>query len=336
MVCECGGQVVEEGSPRRHQQIELPEIVPIVREYEFAKGKCTHCGKRQHAVLPKGVDLRKMGPRLRSLASVLTIEYHLSRRQIQKYLSEVFKIKVSLGCLSETEGDTSNRLLPLYEELGKHVRNAKHLHIDETGYRQQTKRGWLWLSCTTEFSYYKLSPSRSRQTLVSLIGEQYAGEITSDRYGAYNLIPLDRRQLCWAHITRDIKRLSQSQDKSTRRIGWKLLHCQEDFFKHLKECAELKLPCNESHVGVLRKRFLAWLRIGAQKASKQFRGTCRNILNQEEALWRCTVTARDPTNNAAEREIRPAVIHRKITLGVQSVRGAQFFPTSALFSMIKK
>ncbi len=54
-------------------------------------------------------------------------------------------------------------------------------------------------------------------------------------------------------------------------------------------------------------------------------GTCRDILTRRQALWTFVqVAGVEPTNNAAERAIRPGVRWRKGSFGTQSEAGSRF------------
>ncbi|NEP53449.1 MAG: transposase, partial [Moorea sp. SIO3C2] len=53
--------------------------------------------------------------------------------------------------------------------------------------------------------------------------------------------------------------------------------------------------------------------------------TCQRLLKVEPTLWTFVSTVGvEPTNNAAERALRTAVILRKTSFGAQSQRGSQF------------
>ncbi|MEM9819354.1 MAG: transposase, partial [Cyanobacteria bacterium P01_D01_bin.6] len=53
--------------------------------------------------------------------------------------------------------------------------------------------------------------------------------------------------------------------------------------------------------------------------------TCRCLLKVEPALWTFVFTPGvEPTNNAAERALRPAVIWRQTSFGSQAQSGSQF------------
>jgi transposase len=54
-------------------------------------------------------------------------------------------------------------------------------------------------------------------------------------------------------------------------------------------------------------------------------GMCRGILKTEPAMYTFIEhEGIEPTNNVAERAVRPIVIHRKTSLGSQSDRGSRF------------
>ena len=57
-------------------------------------------------------------------------------------------------------------------------------------------------------------------------------------------------------------------------------------------------------------------------------GVCREVLKVYEALWTFVrVEGVEPTNNAAERAIRPGVLWRKGSFGTQSAEGSRFVET---------
>ena len=58
---------------------------------------------------------------------------------------------------------------------------------------------------------------------------------------------------------------------------------------------------------------------------KQTSRTCDNILDMQTSLWRFfEIKGVSPTNNHAERQLRPLVISKKLTFGTQSERSIRF------------
>lgn len=75
----------------------------------------------------------------------------------------------------------------------------------------------------------------------------------------------------------------------------------------------------------LRASFTMELEWGSQSACAKTAATCRELLLREAALWTFVrVEGIEPTNNAAERSLRGAVLWRKVSFGTQSARGSRF------------
>src|SRR5439155_4870005 len=76
----------------------------------------------------------------------------------------------------------------------------------------------------------------------------------------------------------------------------------------------------------LKKELRALLLHGSQgKRQRRSWGLAKNLLKIWPALWTfTTVPGVEPTNNAAERALRPAVLWRKGSFGTQSEPGSQF------------
>jgi hypothetical protein len=176
--------------------------------------------------------------------------------------------------------------------------------------------------------------SRSQETAKQLIGETFEGIVSSDRYGAYGWIEVTRRQVCWAHLKRDLTAIAQRSGVS-QAIGESLLRRQRRLFHwwHRVRDGTLSRETFGQMVVHLRAGFKAELEaasrlpIGEREQTplaKTVR-TCQKLLQVEAALWTFVYTPDvEPTNNAAERALRPAVIWRRTSFGSQSEAGSQF------------
>lgn len=192
----------------------------------------------------------------------------------------------------------------------------------------------MWVLVTPLVSFFEVVFSRSQQTAKDLIGESYSGIVTSDRYSAYGWIELARWQVCWAHLKRDLTAMAERIGVS-HEIGDALLRRQRRLFRwwHRVRDGTLSRAHFIAQVSHLRKGFQATLTEAAalpiepdekSPLAKTVR-TCRRLLKVEPALWTFVcIDGVDPTNNAAERALRPAVIWRKTSFGAQSQSGSQF------------
>jgi transposase len=157
-ICECGGEIKlrKRKKPARHQVFELPEIKPIITEYRRFRGVCTCCKKHSQAPLPRGVPANILGPRSMAFVAQGSALYHLTRSQIGMMLKDSLGIEVAISTISNVEKRISGYFENIYNELGKKVRQSNHLHIDETGHKNQGKKGFAWCFVNEEIIVWNL------------------------------------------------------------------------------------------------------------------------------------------------------------------------------------
>lgn len=326
----------------RHQVWELPKIEPFVVEYRLHALRCERCGTTTRAPLPVGVSESGYGERLTAMVGLLSGVYRQSHAQVQRLMQEVFGVTVSYGGVNRLRGEMSEAMAPMVEQAKAYVRQQPSLHSDETSFAQgnrdghnpEGRTGWLWVLVTPLVSVFTVVLSRSQQTAKQIIGETFEGIVSSDRYGAYNWIDVHRRQVCWAHLKRDLTAISQ-RSGVCKDIGASLLRRQQRLFRwwHRVRDGTLSRETFGQMVAHLRAGFKAELEAASRlpigdkektPLAKTVR-TCRKILQVEAALWTFVDTPGvEPTNNAAERALRPAVIWRRTSFGSQSQAGSQF------------
>jgi transposase len=99
----------------------------------------------------------------------------------------------------------SDALAPIVEEAQAAVPQAPVVNIDETGWRQEQRRAWLWTVVTAELTVFQIDRSRGGVVVDALLGADFAGVVGSDRWSAYSRFPAERRALCWAHLKRSFQ-----------------------------------------------------------------------------------------------------------------------------------
>jgi transposase len=343
-VCaECGAPLSgHDNHPHRHQEIELPPIEPRVIEYRLHQLSCGACGHQTRARLPSGVSPSGYGERLSAIVALLSGPYRQSYRQVCALMDELFGVALSRGSVGRLRDEMSAALEAPVAAAKDYVQAQPVIHSDETSFPQGNRdggnpnrtKGWMWVLVTPLVSFFEIVLSRSQQTAQALIGDAYSGIVTSDRYSAYGWIALEQRQVCWAHLKRDLtamaERIGASHD-----IGTALLRRQHRLFRWWHRVRDGTLSREQliTQVFYLRQGFKATLAEAAalpidsdekSPLAKTVR-TCRRLLKVEPALWTFVATVGvEPTNNAAERALRPAVIWRKTSFGAQSQGGSQF------------
>ena len=325
--CECGGAVqVDRANPERHQLFELPEVKPTIWEFLIYGGVCERCGKAHRGKLPEGVPPGMLGPRAMAAVAVLSGKYHLSKRGMEELLSDLFGMELSLGTISNTEARVSEALETPVEEAKAYVQGEGVVHADETGHKVAGKRAWMWVAVTAWVSVFLIRFSRGQQVAKELLGEAFGGFVVSDRWNGYNWLSAAQRQLCFAHLTRDFTKIAERSGKS-KEIGDKLLAYVQKLFHlwHLFKEGRLSRSAFQLKMAPIRREVESLLEEATVCGNAKTERMCKRILKLKDALWTFVdVPGVEPTNNMAERTIRPYVLWRKSSFGAQSERGNLF------------
>ena len=312
--------------PWRHQVIEIPPIKPIVTEYQWHQLACPGCGATTRAPWPAGVPSGTYGPRVHATVALCTGAYRLSKRTTQQVMEEVFGVPMSVGTISPLERATTAAVAAPVEEARTYVQAQEVAHLDETSWRQGDKRAWLWVAVTSWVTVFVVRLSRGGHVARELLGEQFSGILVTDRYSAYNWYPVRWRQVCWAHLLRDCEAMRGRGGRSEE-IGDALLAQAHQMFAcwHQVRAGTLKRSTFRSYMTPIRREVERLLQAGSRCGVPKTAGTCRDILKRRKALWTFVqVEGVEPTNNTAERSIRPGVLWRKGSFGTQSAAGSRF------------
>lgn len=343
-VCSCCGAGLSgaDPTPERHQFLEIPPIQLIVIEHRLHELECEQCGHKTRAPLPEAWRGRHYGERLSSVVSWLSGCYRQSHRMVQQLLEELFGVHLSTGQINRLRQEMSQALEPPVAEVQAYLQQQNVLGSDETSYSQhngdgdnpQQRQGWLWVLVSGSVAFFALGLSRSQAAAQHLIGEGFKGIVISDRYGAYNWLDPAQRQVCWAHLKRDFTAMAERAGASAE-VGRALLRRQRRLFRwwHRVRDGTLSQTLFMEAVKRLRQGFKQELEQVAALTLKQGEKTpwaktvrtCRQLLKLEVALWTFVFTPGvEPTNNACEQALRPAVIWRRTSLGTQSHAGSAF------------
>lgn len=316
----------DDPKPWRHQVIEIPPIKPVVTEYQWHQLVCAACGEVSRAPWPEGVPSGTYGPRVQATVALCTGAYRLSKRTTHQVMDEVFGVPMSVGTISPLEQATTEALAAPVEAARTYVQAQEVAHLDETSGRQGGKRAWLWVAVTSLVTVFVVRMSRGGQVARELLGEEFSGILVTDRYSAYHWYPVRWRQLCWAHLLRDFAAMRGRGGRSEE-IGAALLAQAHQMFTwwHRVRDGTLKRSSFRSAMTPLRREVERLLEAGSRCGVPKTAGTCQDILKRRAALWTFVqVEGVEPTNNTAERAIRPGVLWRKGSFGTQSTEGSRF------------
>jgi transposase len=343
-VCRVCGEVLtgKDPKPHRHQIVDLPQLRPKITEHRFHELICQVCGAATRAQRPKTVGASQYGERLSAVVGLLSSENYQSHRKVQTLLHRLFGIEISIASVNRLRNEMSDAISIPVQAAHEYIKGVPVLHSDETSFKQgnadgqnsERKKGWLWTIVTTSVVVFKVALSRSKAVVQGLIGQDYAGIVISDRYRGYEWLDVSQRQLCWAHIKRDLTAMTERTGVS-KEIGEVLLVHEEVLFELWYQVRDgtLSRAAFQVQVCILRQSFKTELEQAVKLINSpneksplaKTLGTCQELLKWEGALWTFAFEEGvEPTNNAAEQALRPAVIWRRLSFGSQSAAGSEF------------
>jgi transposase len=309
-----------------HQVTELPPVRAVVTEHRLHRVACPACGATTRATLPPDVPAGACGPRLQATVATLSGRFRLSRRAVAELCDTVLAAPLSVGSVDALCQATSAALAAPVAAAVATLPAAPVVNADETPWKAGKARPWLWVAVTALVTVFQIASSRSSQVIKDLVGVDYHGTLGTDRYAAYAWLDVAFRQLCWAHLARDFQALVD-RGGTAAPLGKAALDLVHQLFTawHQFRAGTLDRPGLQVAIGKVDETLATLVHAGQENPDPQAAGLCRALLRLWPALWTfAEVDGVEPTNNAAERALRPAVLWRKGSFGTRSDAGARF------------
>jgi hypothetical protein len=327
----CGEALTGGWTQRRVQVIELPPIAPVeVIEHRILMRQCPRCGTRTLPP-PPGLDAGRVGycrfgPRLiAALATMRTME-RLPIRMIAERLRREYGLTISHGGIVGLLARMAAAGRPAYEQLQAEVRASPVVHADETGWRENGQHTTVWTVSTAQYVYVQHG-RRTNEEIDSILGADFGGTIVADCYAAYDHF-LGPKQRCWAHLVRDLKALLHEYGSHHETVAW-----VEGILTVFEQARAARPPAEEgSTPQAVRAReerarrceaLILLLCPAEPEPSLPYATLAKRLRKHLDELF---TFVRDPlvhpTNNAAERSLRPLVIARKVSGGTRSPAGS--------------
>ena len=310
----------------RHQVTELPEIKPVVIETRQYVVICPCCGEWQHGKLPEGLETgRYFGPRLEAIVTNLHHEHHIGYKRLRQICDELFGLELSAGGMVSIVKRAGKAAEEEAEAIGEQVRQSKVIGSDETSARVHGRNYWQWVFVGDNREYHVVVPSRGYDVIENFMQECEAAVWVCDCWKAQLNAPAKTCQICLSHQIRNLQGLIDKRP----RLAW-AREMQALFRKaiHLRNRQE-----EMTERGYKRQVVIIEMRL-EHLLKRTFKGLGSNLLDRYRKyrnslfifLHRIDVPAH---NNACERALRPAVIHRKVLGSFRSDWGAQAYASLA-------
>ncbi len=263
-----------------------------------------------------------VGETLASFIICLSLRMRLSRPRIREFLADWLGISLSKGCISQCIAEGGRAAGPLEDEFVVEIQQAKLLHVDETGWKENGKARWLWVLKTATVTFYMIG-SRSWDTIADIM-EHFAGWLMSDGYGQYR--KYGKRLRCLAHIIRKARGLEESCHPEAAEFGKKVLEIMNLFISGIYEARgdpAIDLMARYSEKLAELKTLCEKYRDHEHEKTKKL---ARELLNDWHAIWNVLQHPQMPiTNNLAEQALRHWVISRKISFGTRTEQGSRAY-----------
>jgi transposase len=322
----CGGAV---GEVRPVVQY-IEEIVPArphVTKVTTYEGVCLCCGQGVRSTHPlqtsiaRGAAAVQLGPRALTLAAVLNKHLGLTMRKACEVLRSLCGLRLTAGGLSQALDRVADKVKPLYDGLIDQLRRGDAVHADETSWWVGGPGAWLWVFTDPNATVYHVDPHRGSAVVEQILGAEFAGVLVSDCLNSYDPPPC-RKHKCIAHHLRAIKKAYESpgQRDPAYLDDWTGLFKAVIMLYRLRD--GLPPGVFEEKRAVLNQQVDDLL---ARPIDQPGDVAVRHRLaKQRPHLLTCLIEpAAEPTNNRAERDLRPAVIARKLSCGNKTDRGRQ-------------
>jgi hypothetical protein len=268
---------------------------------------------------------RRFGWSVAAWVATLRTYLRLPVRQVQWLLDRAFGLRVSTGAVSGLLDEVARAGRGAYDALLAEARASPVVHIDETGWREDGRNGYVWTVSTPTIRLFAYTRSRAGAVAQRLLGDDGTAAVVSDFYGGYDCLRR-RQQRCWAHLLRDLRALVEDHPEDRKLARWAKavgkLYARAVTWAEQATAADVRPICRERVADRFAAKLVAICR--AQSASSPQATLCQRIERYRTDLFTFVADpAVPPTNNAAERALRPLVIARKISGGTRAKRGSQ-------------
>ena len=312
------------GEVQRHQVTELPPIQPYVIEYQCPKVVCPACGEGTRAPLPEEAQ-GDFGPQLMALIAYLTIYCRMPRRVLEAFLEQLLGISMSLGSTQKCWEQASAAVAQPCQELEQQLKNEPVLNSDETGWRNNGEKRYLWALVARDFVFYTVDKTRSSAVLIHLLGAVFAGILCSDRFSAYFKYHQGLSQLCWAHLKRNILGIQEfAKTTDAQRFCRDALALYARLFRLWRKFQGSLIDREQLILRSLplQKRWFALAEQYLDSDDKEVRNMATALFQHCGRLFTFIEhPGVEPTNNCVEQALRIAVQLRKIIFGNRSAQG---------------
>ncbi len=290
-------EVIEEDIP------ELKKIKAIKHFIEWSI--CPNCKKR--VVAKNNAPADRFGPNLKTKIALLKHDDRLPLRKVESTLLRDHDFKITHTGIMKIIRKVAKKLNEPYYEIIKQIRASRVVYIDETGYKLNGDKWWLWTFVSDNMVLFVIRKSRAKEVVEEILGKKYDGIIICDGWKTYENFS-EKLQRCWAHLLRESHHLKEEHN------DFEIYHeFLKKLFERIMEIRQ-KPPNIEKRRELVQEMKESLIRTTMNmNKTPSFRRFARKIQNGMNYWFTCVEHLEvEPTNNYAEQALRELIVQRKI------------------------
>jgi len=297
-----------------YDEIDLPEVRPVIKRHRRLRCRCARCAKITAAPMPMAAQGTPFGHRIHALALYLKSNQLFSYQRLQGVFADLFGLKLSQGALMNMFQRSAPAFAAGRDKALAALRRADVVACDETGARIEGCNAYQWVFCSAEAIVHTAEFSRAGQVVRDTMAGHRPTVWISDRYTAQQG-HARHHQTCLAHLDRKARFVAEH---GSDLIGMRLQFWFDRVFRFAQNIADLAASTVKSQKRNLKRELDDIL------ASRTDCPLARDLLGQirrarDQMLTFCDYAGQvDATNNVSERALRPSVIQRKVTNGYRA------------------
>ncbi len=278
--------------------------------------RCAHCGQRAQGRHPEqisdalGAAAVQLGPRTQGLAAEMKHAYGVPYRKTAAVLERGMGLKVAPSALARAGLRLAGKAEPTDQQLILRVRGREVVYGDETGWKPGGDNAWLWVFTTDEGTVYTIDRRRAHEVAERILGNDFPGVLACDCFPAYDPLPY-RQQKCLGHGKRRCRAIQEEpRPAEAHALSRRVAALLRGAVRPARRRADLPAE-RYGHIPAWKWR---WSLLAAETGDEA--AARLQVRKQRQRLFTFLYVAGvAPTNNAAERPVRPAVVVRKISAG---------------------
>jgi hypothetical protein len=299
----------------------------VVTEYTHKSAWCPSCRRQVIQTLENEIPFAPIGPNAKTAALYLRHELKLPYRKVAMAMETLFGLGFVPASTLGFEKRARKNADPVYQDLIEKMRAGDLVHADETHWREDGKSCYAWYGGNADVAVFQIDPRRTTEAAKRLLGDRIDGLLVTDAYAGYNAIEVQGRQSCLAHLIRKADELHKVLESMKNPDPPSIAFCRKIARLFTFACRK-KIPPDKESKSDLKKRLLGLLDSICSSPLKYAKAeTLRKRLipgaREYNEVFTFIDFAGPPTNNHAERALRPLVIFRKTSMGTRSATGSE-------------